>query len=196
MTGDRPTGSLTHAVELLERSIDYMLGSLSLATPGAMRRPSPCAGWDLEALLHHLADSFAALQEAAEHGHVAVAPTTLSTAGRADPLEALGASACALRRAWTGARSHGQVTVDGAWMPPSLVAYTGAVEVAVHGWDVSETCGHHWPIPSHLAEDLLPVAHLLVTDIDRPARFAAPRRLPGSTNPGERLVAFLGRQPH
>jgi uncharacterized protein (TIGR03086 family) len=195
MTADRTTGSLSHAVELLERSIDYMLGSLSLATPGAMRRPSPCAGWDLDALLRHLADSVAALQEAAEHGHVAVAPATLSTAGCIDPIAAVGARACALRRAWTGARSHGPVTVDEAWLPSSLVAYTGAVEVAVHGWDVSETCGHHQPIPPHLAEDLLPVAHLLVTDIDRPARFAAPRRVPGPAGPGELLVAFLGRQP-
>ena len=43
----------------------------------------------------------------------------------------------------------------------SLVVMAGAVEIAVHGWDISMACGAAEPIPSGLASDLLPIAVLL-----------------------------------
>src|SRR5690349_23901912 len=51
---------------LLERAIGYTLGSLLLVTPAAMTRPTPCADWDLGALLRHMDDSLAALHERSE----------------------------------------------------------------------------------------------------------------------------------
>jgi len=42
---------------------------------------------------------------------------------------------------------------------------------------------------------LLPIAPLLITPGTRPGLFADPVRLTGPASPGDRLVAFLGRQP-
>jgi uncharacterized protein (TIGR03086 family) len=75
------------------------------------------------------------------------------------------------------------------------VTSVGAVEIAVHGWDVAQACGHPRPIPPQLAKELLRLAPLLVTDADRPGRFAAPVAVPAHASPGDRLVAFLGRDP-
>src|SRR2546423_11208778 len=55
-------------IALLERAINYLLGSLRPVTPEALARPTPCAGWDLRALLAHLDDSLGALTEAVEAG--------------------------------------------------------------------------------------------------------------------------------
>ncbi|MBF8194151.1 maleylpyruvate isomerase N-terminal domain-containing protein, partial [Nonomuraea sp. K274] len=61
--------ALTAGVALLERAIDYTLGSLRVVTPAVLCRPTPCAGWDLQTLLEHVHDSFETLNEAAA-GHI------------------------------------------------------------------------------------------------------------------------------
>ena len=71
--GGSPTALLA-GVAVLERAIAYALGSLALVTPPLLARPTPCVRWDLRDLLHHLNDSMAALQEAAETGRVAICP--------------------------------------------------------------------------------------------------------------------------
>jgi len=80
-------------------------------------------------------------------------------------------------------------------LPAGIVCGTGALEIAVHGWDLARACGHHRPVPPALAADLLEVAELLVVDADRPDRFAPPVAWPAPAGPGERLLAFLGRYP-
>jgi hypothetical protein len=76
-----------------------------------------------------------------------------------------------------------------------MVAVTGAIEITVHGWDISVACGACRPVPPGLAAVLLPIAPLLITPGTRPGLFADPVRLPGPASPGDQLVAFLGRQP-
>jgi hypothetical protein len=76
-----------------------------------------------------------------------------------------------------------------------MAATAGAIEIAVHGWDISAACGVSRPVPPALAAVLLPIAPLLITPGTRPGLFADPVRLPGPAGPGDQLVAFLGRQP-
>jgi hypothetical protein len=77
----------------------------------------------------------------------------------------------------------------------SIVAVTGAIEITVHGWDISVACGAPRPVPSGLAAVLLPIAPLLIHPGTRPGLFADPVRLAGPACPGDQLVAFLGREP-
>ena len=80
-------------------------------------------------------------------------------------------------------------------MAVHLLSCTGAVEIAVHAWDVGQSCGGRWPIPEPLAGLLLPAAEALVCDDERPGLFAAAVRVPAAANAGDRLAAFLGRAP-
>ena len=75
------------------------------------------------------------------------------------------------------------------------MAAAGAVEVAVHGWDVARSAGRGRPLPAELAAELLALAPLLVSAADRPARFADPVAVSARATAGERLVAYLGRRP-
>lgn len=61
--------ALAAGVALLERAIDYALGSLRVVTPATLCRPTPCADWNLQHLLDHLADSLQTLNDAAS-GHI------------------------------------------------------------------------------------------------------------------------------
>ena len=113
----------------------------------------------------------------------------------ADPVGTLRNRGCRMIGAWASARAEGDVTIADRVLSPGIVAATGAVDVAVHGWDVARALGVDRPIPPALAAELLELCRLLVSDADRPARFAAPVDVPPLAGPGDRLVAFLGRDP-
>src|SRR5260370_40809789 len=78
-------------------------------------------------------------------------------------------------------------------MPAGLVACTGAIEIAMHGWDVSAARGCGCPIPPALATRLLRLGPLLVTS--RQGLFARPVEVPAEASPCHRLPGHLGRPP-
>jgi uncharacterized protein (TIGR03086 family) len=123
------------AIGLLVGAISYMLGVCAPIGPAEMTLPTPCADWDLAMLLGHLCQSMADLETALRTGQLDLEEPA-SAAG--DPVEVLRDRAAQLL--CTGYCFGGPerfVAVGGLPMPAGLVACTGAVEIAVHGWDVS-----------------------------------------------------------
>ncbi len=186
------SGSPWGGVELLERAIGYTRGALALVTPEDLSRPTPCTGWDLRRLLGHMNDSLALLEEAGSAHRVCLAVVPDDPA---DPVPGLRARACQLLATWSASTGPGQVSVDGRPLTTPVLTSAGALEIAVHGWDVAVTCGVRRPLPDALAAALLRVAPLLVTGEDRPGRFGVPLPAPAGAGPGDRLLAFLGRDP-
>lgn len=180
---------------LLERAIGYTLGSLNLVTAERMTWPTPCAEWDLRALLGHMDDSLTALYEAAELGYVDPHPPGTAEVSAASAVPALRNRACRLLGAWAQAEERALISIAGCPLTLRVVAGAGALEVAVHGWDVAWACGRDRPIPAEFAEELLQVAPLVVGPADRPVRFAPPVETDPRADPGSQLVAFLGRSP-
>lgn len=199
-------GALAGGVELLERAISYALSSLHLVTYEALTQPTPCRGWDLRTLLAHFDDSLAAINEAVEVGHVELEPVPRGRAPSggflgsgvemdpADPVAQLRNRACRLLGAWTNSDDFDVVAVGALRLTTGIVTTTGALEVAVHGWDVATTCGAMRPIPPGLAHELFQIAPLIVTDADRPMRFAPPLDVGPRADLGARLLGFLGRR--
>ena len=189
--------TVTGGFALLERSMGYTLGTLQLVTPAVMAAPTPCAAWTLRMLLLHMNDSLQTLHEAVASGHVRLAADPAADYGDAiaDPVGTLRNRACRMIGAWAALRGPARISVADAALPAGLVAATGAVEVAVHGWDVGRACGTTRPLPRSLATDLLPLVRLLVDDTDRPHRFAAPEDVRPDATAGDHLLAHLGRRP-
>ncbi len=180
-------------VELLQRAIRYALGATHAVTPECLSRPTPCRGWDLRMLLRHVCESVAALQEGLDTGRVALCPVADDEAA-VDPAAIFRARAIRLLDAWSGAARHGRdIDIADQHLAGTVMAYAGALEIAVHGWDISQTCGHEQPIPLDLAVELSTIASLLVPETNRHPLFAAPVAVPQTAEPGERLLAFLGR---
>ena len=195
---DLPTG----AIGLLAGAISYMLGVCAPVGPGDMALPTPCADWDLGMLLAHLSDSMADLETAIRTGSLDLERPPDHAVG--DPVETLRDRAAQLLCAAYGYGGPERfVTVGGLPIPAGLVACTGAVEIAVHGWDVSAArgragcggpgCGGVRPIPDVLATRMLRLGPLLVTG--REGLFAVPVAVPAQAGPGDRLVGYLGRRP-
>jgi uncharacterized protein (TIGR03086 family) len=192
-------------IVLLERAISYTLGSIQVVRPDGLSRPTPCTEWDLGALLAHLDDSLGALFDAVDGGSVAArgeAPTPrwsdgntpggghwtdLVTGVRARARDLMGACSSASRRV---------VSVGRFPLSTGVVTGTGAIEVAVHGWDVAQAYGWERPLPSALAEEMLALSPMFVAAMDRPGLFNPPVELLTPASPSDRLLAFLGRHPH
>jgi uncharacterized protein (TIGR03086 family) len=189
------TAWLGHGTGLLERAIGYALGAVAGVTPELLDRPTPCGSWDLRTLLHHLDDSAAVLQEAVSRRRVGPVPAA-GGAASADPAADFRGRAAGLLGAWAGAEGDGRVVaVGGLPLAAGVVAAAGAVEIAVHGWDVARACGRHLPVPHRLATDLLRVCPLLVPAGGRDPLFAPSVAVPAAASPSDRLVALLGRDP-
>lgn len=196
MTDTRAVSALIGGIGLLERAINYTLGSLHMVTLDALPRPTPCGDWDLQQLLGHLDESFTVLHEAVNLGRVDLDVPAGDTQWAVDPVGTMRDRACRVVGAWANAaEGPDTVSVAGSAVTTSIVGGAGSVEVAVHGWDIARACGRDHPIPASLAEEMLSLSVLLVSAADRPHRFAAPVDVGPLASPGERLVAFLGRDP-
>jgi uncharacterized protein (TIGR03086 family) len=186
------TGSRAAEAGLLEPAIGYALGAIQAVTPDLLSRATPCRGWDLRMLLRHASESLAALSEGACGGRVGLRPAAEDAT--ADPVRTFRDRAGLLLGAWTSATGPPEViTIADRCLPPSILAAAGALEIAVHGWDMSQACGHCLPIPALLATDLLEVAPLLVPALGRRPLFADPVAVAPTADPSDRLTAFLGR---
>jgi uncharacterized protein (TIGR03086 family) len=186
--------ALTGWREQLDSAVSYMLAGAAMTTPDLLSRPTPCSGWDLETLLDHLSDSIEALGQAIAAGCVTARAAPPCPGPRDDPVTCLRGQAARLLAACSSPSGQ-PVAVGDRELTAEMVAVTAAIEITVHGWDISAACGTREPIPARLAIALLPAAALLITPRTRPGLFADPVRLPGSASPGDQLVAFLGRQP-
>jgi hypothetical protein len=238
MTEAQAAATLSGGAALLERAISYTLGQLDGVTTAALKNPTPCAKWNLAALLVHMTDSLTALQEAMDLREVAPVQATTpvqapppvqalpppapappppgdrGSAGRGaalpghsrpgnrpeinDPaaylVAALRGRACHLLGSLAIVRDH-LVFVGSYPVPVSIVTSAGAVDVAVHGWDVGCACGTPVPIPEELAQEMLRITPLLVTGADRPELFAQPVVVPEPASASDRLIGYLGRSP-
>ncbi|SDJ57183.1 maleylpyruvate isomerase family mycothiol-dependent enzyme [Nonomuraea jiangxiensis] len=178
---------------LLERAINYTLGSLRVVTPAALCRTTPCADWNLQELLDHVNDAFQALSEAAS-GQITPNPPP-PHAPNPNPALALRDGARELLGRWTGMLTSDPILIADRHLTSPMVAAVGAIEITIHGWDVSKACGEHHPIPPLMAEELLDLALLFITRSDRPARFASPLTVPPCAPAQDHLLAYLGRDP-
>jgi uncharacterized protein (TIGR03086 family) len=158
--------------------------------PGTLGRGTPCAEWDLAELLGHLDDSLDALHEGLTGGRIGLFPGEPG----ADRACGFRWRACAVLGAWAAGPAQERVLVGERPLDVRVMAAVGAVEIAVHGWDVARACGRHRPIPAPLAAESLSVARCVVGEADRGVRFGAPVEVPPRARADARLLAFLGRR--
>jgi len=185
--------ALTGAPGLLEHAAGYTLAAAALVTPRLLPQATPCAGWDLRTLVLHVGDSLGVLAEAMRAGQVGPGP---APDDQADPVAHLRRRARALLVACASADAgERRVAIGDRELTVGVTTAAGAIEIAVHGWDISAACGARRPVPPGLASALLPLAPLLIPREARAGLFADPVSVPEPACPGDRLVAFLGRQP-
>jgi uncharacterized protein (TIGR03086 family) len=186
------TASPPASVAVLDSAVTWTHSCLQLARTSDLTLPTPCSSWDLGDLLAHMEDSLEALGEAAELGRIRV--TDLP--GVQDPgrtIDRIVQRACTTRAAWMHRLTSAPISVGDLALGRDTLAMVGALEIAVHGWDVAQTVGSNLRIPEDLAARLYAVAQLVVTPDERSFRFGPPLDVPPHAPASSRLLAHLGR---
>jgi uncharacterized protein (TIGR03086 family) len=184
---------------LLERAVRYGLSSLEVITPDVLFDPTPCTEWNLLTLLEHLTESLTALSEGPCAGRISSTESPVSVGRATDCVDDVVADVRSrteiLLRHWQQiSLSTSDFAIDDLPIPVGAVEIVAAIEIAVHGWDIFETCRTPSPVPVHLALELLRVSPTVVDESVRPALFAAPIEICPLASPSDRLVAYLGRR--
>jgi uncharacterized protein (TIGR03086 family) len=177
--------------DLLRQAIEYALTSAEIVTPAQLEASTPCPAWTLRLLLSHVSESLDALTEGLVQGRVEV----LSGVGARPPAEPFGMRLrCAtLLAVIPAAPSDRVIAIGDCGLPDNALTCAGAIEVAVHGWDISAACGRPQPVPASLASALLDAAQVLLPDSARAGLFAQAIPPPSPATQGDRLLAYLGR---
>ena len=180
---------LGHVTDSLEALCEGLgTGRVGLSAPTGGEFAAPASGAHGAAALDDAAFSVAALDAVALNA-AAVAPLD-------DPVASLRGQAARLRGVWAAAAGPRQpVLIADCPLDQRIVLGVGAVEIAVHGWDICRASGLRRPIPPALAVELAGVCALAVTAETRYPAFAAPVAVPSRACPSDHLVAFLGRDP-
>jgi uncharacterized protein (TIGR03086 family) len=187
--------SLTGGLQLLASAVRYALASAGPVTVPMLSQPTPCTEWDLEALLDHVSDSAGALHQVITTGCAGPVPPPGDGRPGLDPVRGLHRQTSRLLAACAAGPAGQLVAIGDRELTTNMVALAGALEITVHGWDISVASGPRRPVPSGLAAILLPLAPLLITPATRPGLFAGPVPVSVQASLGDQLVAFLGRQP-
>ncbi|WP_426502498.1 TIGR03086 family metal-binding protein [Dactylosporangium sp. McL0621] len=181
-------------IDHLTRAFASTRAVLATVRPEDLDRPTPCASWDVRALINHFIGS--ARWAGATIGGEAAPEDEDHAAG--DLLAAYDHSS-KLTLAAFGADGALERTVHlpfGELTGAALMALA-ANDQFTHGWDLARAVGHHTDLDPGLAEDLLAQARVTVPDAYRGPEgvglFAPAAEPAPGASPADRLAAFLGR---
>jgi uncharacterized protein (TIGR03086 family) len=171
-------------------------------TPADLDRPTPCAAWNLGALLAHMTvqhKGFAAA--AAGHGGDLALwqPVPLGDdpvreyADAAEQVIAAFAADGVLEREFALPEIR-----DGQSFPAPMAIGFHLVDYVVHGWDVAASLGVPFDLPADVLVATLPIVQAVPGGAARTApgaAFAPPLSTPDDTGPLGEILALLGRSP-
>jgi uncharacterized protein (TIGR03086 family) len=186
---------MTGRTALLDQAISYAAGAVSNVTPEFFSHSTPCRAWNLEMLLTHLCESLTTLHSGIVTGQVDLFAEPAKPSLAMDPALVFHDRADLLLTARDAVKSRRHVDIADRPIPGIALECAGAIEIAVHGWDVSQACGHCRPIPDALAAGLLAVAPLYIPETGRSPLFDVPVKTALHVDLGDQLVAYLGRNP-
>lgn len=191
-------------VNLLEADAAATRGSVAVVAriaPSDLSRPTPCAEWDLRALLAHMSVQHRGFAAAASGRG---SDLTVWRPGHADdPVADYSDAASEVLAAFAapGVLERAFVLPEIARAPsfPGRVAVGfHLVDYVVHGWDVARALGVAYAPPEEVLAAALPVARAVPDDGGRTAEgaaFAPGLAVPPGASALDEILRRLGRDP-
>jgi len=182
-------------VETLERSARIPSESIRGLSSEDLSRPTPCADWDVRALLSHLVMGNVMSAARLSHGEL---PDPNSDFLGDDPSAAYEAS---VRDMVTAFRREG--VLDETFQHRFLGNRTGqellrirVMDSIAHGWDLAAALDHPRDREPELYQQVLEYARPMVASLGSSGNehFAAPQEAPDGASPADQYAALLGRR--
>ncbi|MCD2194936.1 TIGR03086 family metal-binding protein [Actinomycetospora endophytica] len=186
----------TNAVAVHRRALDVATSLIRDVRTDQLSRPSPCAGWDLRALLEHMVGQNHGFADAVES---AAGVPVAAFAPRAFTAAAWEASAERVAAAFEAAPGEREVLLveisPERRFPVSTALRFHLLDTVVHTWDVATTVGLEFRPDDDLAQLVHAGAAAVPTGPGREApgaAFAPPLDVEGD-DPWMTTLALLGR---
>ncbi|ORV94880.1 hypothetical protein AWC11_03135 [Mycobacterium interjectum] len=187
-------------------AVQASVDAVTAITRDDLRRPTPCAGWNLHDLLSHMTvqhHGFAAAARGGGDSAAIWAPDRVGDAVAADPAGTYAAAAADVLDAFAA-----DGVLDAAFSLPEFgpgASFPGAVAIGfhfvdyvVHGWDVARSVGAPFALPDDVVAAALPLV-FVVPDGDYRTTDGAPFgpavAAPGGATDLDRILSHLGRTP-
>jgi uncharacterized protein (TIGR03086 family) len=191
MTSDADT------VALLERALDQTAGLIAAIEPGQAGLATPCAGWDVRALVSHLAGRDLRNFLVAARGESPDWSAPDEEIGD-DWAAAFAERAAPVRTAWRAADLDRPVAGPGGEAPLRARADQQVTELAVHDWDIARATGQQLAgLDPALAEHALAWSRgMLRPEFRGPDKaFGVEVPVPDDAPAYDRLAGWFGRDP-
>jgi uncharacterized protein (TIGR03086 family) len=190
-----------HTIDLLAshaRAVRATVPVVARVRPPDLSRPTPCADWDLGALLAHMTVQHRGFAAAvAGHGGDLESwqPRPLGADPAAEYAEAAESVIAAFARPGAVDRNVLLPEITPQPLPARLVIGFHLVDYVVHGWDVAWALGIAYELPQDVLAAALPIAEGVPDDESRraPGAAFAPRVAVPGEDPLDRILGLLGR---
>jgi uncharacterized protein (TIGR03086 family) len=188
------TSSPSDALEPLQRAIDQLAGTIDRARPDQANQPTPCADFDLRALINHILydlRQFEAMLSGADPG-----PPGQELLGDQPWSGAYRAAADNLLTTWRRRGTDGTITNRLGEFPATWGVGQHTTNLTVHAWDVARATDQSTDLDTDLAQRALEWGRAnLKPEFRRPGTFDAEVSVPDTAPIYDRLVGWFGRNP-
>jgi uncharacterized protein (TIGR03086 family) len=187
------------STEPLTRAFASTKTVLAGVSPDQLGAPTPCASWDIRAIVNHVVGGTTFFAQVAETGEFTPPPGEAPdlAAGDFKTAYAEGSERAVAAFSAPGVMEKTMKLPFGE-MPGSAFLLVAATDNFTHGWDLAKATGQSTDLDPQLAEQLLGFAQGAIPDAWRgpePAPFGPVVDAPADAPAADRLAAFLGRQP-
>lgn len=178
----------------LDQAFESTLAILVKVEPSQLTAPTPCASWDVRALINHFvgaarwwATTITGEDEAADADYA-------SGDFVAEYQESIQLAVAAFK---VDGILEKMIALPFGEFPGVALRGFAATDQFAHGWDLARAIGHHTDLNPDLAARLLSQSTTVITGAfrgpDGQAPFGPVRQAPADAGPADQLAAFLGR---
>jgi uncharacterized protein (TIGR03086 family) len=182
----------TPSLELLERALDQAGTIVSRIRPDQASMSTPCAEFDVRALVNHLVfdmQTFAFNIGGGEHG------SPDDDLIGSDWSDAYATARVALEDAWRAKGVEGTVKTRRGELPATWAVGQHLADLSVHAWDLATATHQSTKLDAEVARVSLDWAHGALKPEYRGKAFGPEVEVPENAPIYERLAGFFGRNP-
>jgi uncharacterized protein (TIGR03086 family) len=180
----------------LDASVQQAQSVVDHITVDQYRRPTPCADWDVGAVINHMLQALVMFRESGEKGRVDL--ETLSGDLRGDDAaEAIGRIGGEAVAAWSAPGKLDEVAhLPFGDFPAAMALQLPAMDMVVHSWDLAQATDAPAYWDAALVEDTWAfVSQAFADPAMRGDDFGDPVPVSDDADALTKTVAFLGRTP-
>ncbi|MFF9070361.1 TIGR03086 family metal-binding protein [Streptomyces sp. NPDC014891] len=196
MTNEEPLspGAPTRIGDLLRSAAARAVPVVAGIGDASLGAPTPCAAYDVRALLNHLYGVVVHFQALAAK-QPAELSTTTDWLAAPEWRDGFGTETDKLVAAWSAPGAE-EGTTGGMGLPARTVGSMVLLDLTVHAWDLARATGRDFTPDPAVVDGLVGEVEAMAPMARKAGVFEEAVALPGDATPFERLLATTGRDPY